>query len=83
MTKQLKIDAFLYARRTGAVGYDRLHGAGRMARVPVALKQESRLAPLEMSAQFVCQGRQDRHVAIGPRLAWMMVIMFFSDCSRW
>jgi len=27
MTKEVGIDAFLYASRTGAVGYDRLHGS--------------------------------------------------------
>ena len=66
MPQKVRVDAFLYACRAGSVGYDRLHCSGRIARMPVALKQESRLPPLEMSAQFVCQHRQDRHVAIGP-----------------
>ncbi len=34
--------------------------------MPVAHKQEPRLTPLEVSAKFVRQRRQDRHVAIGP-----------------
>lgn len=64
MPEQVRRDPFFYAGGAGAARYYRLDRAGRISRMPVALKQESRVTPLQVSAKFVCQRRDNRHVAI-------------------
>jgi hypothetical protein len=70
MPEQVRIDPFFYAGGAGAARYYRLDRAGRISRMPVALKQESRVTPLQVSAKFVRQRRDNRHVAI--RLTFSM-----------
>src|SRR5215471_6815468 len=68
MPQKVWEDPLLDASGAGKPGHDRQYRAGRIARMPIALEQKSRLTPLEMGAQFVRQRRQDRHVAISSTL---------------
>jgi hypothetical protein len=66
MPAEVRIDAFLDDGGAGACRDDGLHRAGCIARLLVALKQEARVTPLEMCAEFARQCRSNRHVAIRP-----------------
>ncbi len=69
MPEQVRIDAFLYASGASAGRYDRLHRAGRIAVCRLLSNRNPRLAALEMSAKFIRQRRQYRHITIGPALS--------------
>src|SRR5262249_40784221 len=56
MPEEMRIDAFRDASGAGARCDDRLDRPGGIARMPVALKQEPPLTPLEMRAQLIRQG---------------------------
>src|ERR1700733_9306951 len=66
----MRVDPLGDARLVSATLHYRLHHASRISGVPIGLKKESELSPLQVGAQFVRQCREDRHVTI--RLAFGM-----------
>src|SRR5512135_781756 len=65
MPQQVRVDTLGDAGGCGAPLHDRLDRPHGVARVAMALEQIPLAAALEMGSQFMGQGRQDGHVAVG------------------